>query len=274
MEAATETTPEITAPVQLFHRFSRYLHIGEGAAECEHSEDGACEDPTHFHAWVRLPNQFERESMRDRATAAKARKLRSLKDPESDARVVMESDLDALRIRGETGPLVEELVNQSFLEDHLQALTDVNEDGEYDTIDEDRVRLQEIEKMPAEEQPEEGEELRKRLAEHTEKVNTARDALQLPHKQSLEGKTLYELVEMIREQRIENVGLGEFNSIYARWEWYIGTLKPKSGAGYPNERVYPSMEAFLKAPPEIIEEVMVTVNALETEQGGLLKGSS
>src|SRR4051812_13441277 len=68
---------------QMFE-FSGYVHVGPGAKECEHGEDGECDNAVHFHAWTRLPNPFQQQAIREKANAAKARKRRVLRDPESD----------------------------------------------------------------------------------------------------------------------------------------------------------------------------------------------
>src|SRR5262245_8571172 len=71
------------APGELF-KFSAWVHIGVGADECEHAQTGNCADPGHFHAWCRLPNQFQHQDIRERALAAKARRIRQLRDPATD----------------------------------------------------------------------------------------------------------------------------------------------------------------------------------------------
>src|ERR1700726_392288 len=99
LDAAIEAShpkPAQAEAAKMF-RYSSYLHVGPGAEECGHREDGECTDPTHFHAWCRLPNKFQHRDLYTKAQAAKARRLRLLNQPDSDASEVLESELDGLR---------------------------------------------------------------------------------------------------------------------------------------------------------------------------------
>jgi hypothetical protein len=278
-ESTAETSPAETDTPKGIYSYSRYVHVGPGAEECEHREDGACEDSSHFHAWCRLPNQFERKSLRDKGLAARARKLRTLEDPESDSRVVMDGELRAIANRGDTAALVEEIVNQEFLRDQLSAMEQVAEDadGDWDLIDEDKERLRALEALPEEERSEEEfTGLRKRISDYTEKVNAAREEIQAPRKDAIEGKSIDELVDIVREQRMENIANQEQNEEYAKWQWYIGTFKPKSPdkPGFPDERMWADINGFTHAAEEEIEAVSVAIGALEAESAASLKGFS
>src|SRR6059058_472198 len=88
---------EATRSTSELFRWSDYVHVGTDADTCEHAEDGMCADPQHFHAWVCLPNTFQIRDIADKARAAKARKVRALRDPESDSYAVLEEDLAELR---------------------------------------------------------------------------------------------------------------------------------------------------------------------------------
>jgi hypothetical protein len=52
-----------------------------------------CANPDHFHAWIRLPNKFQHADIHAKALASKARRMRALRDPESDASVVMDAEI-------------------------------------------------------------------------------------------------------------------------------------------------------------------------------------
>src|SRR6516225_2883828 len=92
-DGAAEATKSTT---ELF-RWSDYVHIGRDAESCEHATDGECSEEGHFHAWVCLPNTFQIRDIADKARAAKARKVRALRDKGSDSHEVLEMDLDDLR---------------------------------------------------------------------------------------------------------------------------------------------------------------------------------
>lgn len=291
----TETTTAETSPAEeatagKMHQFSRYIHVGPGAETCaciktvtdgrgeEHVvADGSCEDPEHFHIWVRLPNQFERESLRDKASAAEARKLRALHDLDSDSRIILDGELEAIVRADDREALIGEITGQNFLEDHLQALKEIAEeaDGDYDTIDEDRERLRALEEMPEEERPsEEFEQLRVRLADHTEKVNKRRDEIEKPRREAVAEKPIEELCSIVRDLRIESAGNTTRRQEYGKWEWYICSFKPKSPdkPGFPNERAFGSIDHFTSSPPEVIDAIANVVVELEREAGEALKG--
>lgn len=272
-----ETSPAENGTANKMHRYSDYLHLGPDAEDCEHAIDGACTNVDHSHIWCRLPNQFERTSLSEKAAAAAARRLRVLRDPESDPRVILDGEIESLRINDQRDDMIAEITNSDFLADHLTALKEIGEedDGEWDTIDEDRERLRALEEMAHEDRPaEEYQELSAHLAKHTELVNERRDAVQLPRKQEMEAKPIEELCEVLRDQRIDAMGTAARREEYAKWQWYVCAFKPKSPdkPGFPSERYYSSIDAFSHAPPEEIEAISELVSTLDREASENLKG--
>jgi len=271
---AETTVAEDATPVKM-HRFSTYLHVGPGAEECEHREDGACTERDHFHGWCRLPNQFERDTLREKAGAAAARRLRILRDEDSDMRVILDGELEALKARDDRDSLIEEITGKNFLEDHLRALQEVAEENEdYKTIDDDRERLRALEEMAEDERPtEEFEHLQTHIKDHTDLVNARRDDIEEPRREAVKEKTIDELCDIVREQRIDALGNASRTEAYSKWEWYICTFKPKpSDKGFPNERVFPHINEFTAAPPEVLEAIATTITDLEKEANDSLKG--
>lgn len=277
-EPQPETSPAEQATPAKMHRFSSYLHVGEGAVECEHAEDGACEEQGHMHMWVRMPNQFERKAIGDKAAAAAARRLRVMHDEDSDARAILEGELLTLQMANERDPLLSEIIGAHFLDDHLKAVKEVEEDDpeKWATIDEDRERLRALEEMAEEDRPEEEfTELRKHLNEHTTAVNEARERIEEPRKAAFEQNSIEELVEIVREKRIENISNQARREEYAKWQWYTCTLAPKSPdkPGFPSERYFSSIDAFVKAPEEAVEAIAELTAQLEAEAQEQLKSS-
>src|SRR5438445_543555 len=78
--APSENGAEATRTTKHLFSYSKYVHAGDGAEECEHREDGKCEDAAHFHGWVCLPNSLQHRDILDKARAAKARRRRALRD--------------------------------------------------------------------------------------------------------------------------------------------------------------------------------------------------
>lgn len=275
-----ESSPAEDSTPAKMHKFSEYVHVGPGAAECEHGQDGQCQDPLHFHAWCRLPNQFERKSISEKATAGEARALRALRNVESDKRVILDGELAGVIARNDREALIEEIVGEEFLQDHLRAVAEIaqeDEEDQWETIDEDRERLRALDEK-AEDDRDAGEyqELGDRIAEHTRLVNERRDAIQIPKRQAVADKSVEDLADIVREARIEQAGEARRREDYLKWELHVCTLKPKdpSKPGFPNERAFGSIDDFTSGPPEALEAITSTITALEQEAADHLKGSS
>lgn len=293
----TETTPEDAeaeapppeqnealreTPQRLF-RFSRYIHVGVKADECPDRENGACGDPLHFHAWIRIPNQFQHDSIREKALAAKARKLRQFKDPESDAAAIMDTELDEMVAQNDREAFINEILQKDFIRDYSRAvadLTDADTDDEegFAHIQTDVERYRALSTMPADERPdEEFKELSQQIERYNEALEGTLREVQAPVRATLEEKGTEDLRDMVRIDRIEMVGSEVFNSEYARWEWLVCTFKPKdmeTKPGLPSERVWSDVNQLQNAAPEVIEALEQAFMELEAEAGQDLKGSS
>lgn len=275
------------------HNFSGYIHVGPGAEECEsivtitdkrgvesRVPNGKCDDNDHFHAWVRMPNQFERKSIIDKAAAAEARRLRAFRDPESGESLVLDNEVEMLVIRGEREELIDEIVGSDFFQDHLRAVKEVaeedeKEDGEWATIEEDRERLNSLrDRAPEDRNEEEYAELGERIARHAEIVNARRDEIQAPRRQALTETPLADLGTMVRQLRVDAMASGTSREEKLKWEMYICTLRPKNPEkpGFPSERCFSSIDTFVAAAPEVLEAIAQTVTRLNQEAGGHLKG--
>lgn len=265
-------------------RYSTTLHIGPGAEECEHrdadhpTKDGAgCEDAEHYHLYLRIPNQFGHSDIREKALAAKARRRRQLEDPESDSHIVLEADIDAIRRAGEEvrETLIDELLQRDWLKDYLDAQKDVEERDEFEHIGADRERWQELDKMDAEDRPqEEYDELVKHITEFEDAVDARRLEIQKPRREALLGKEFEDLLALVREQRIDNDSQALFMETYSKWMWHVGTLHP-AASGQPKERFFDSIEEIHVASPEVVLALTEQFTKLESALAGSSgKGSS
>jgi len=272
--AEPEHSPAETANANQMFRYSDYVHVGPGAAECEDAEDGKCGNPLHFHVWIRLPNQFQHSSIREKALAAKARKLRQLRDPESDARAIVESDLDEfIDSAASDDDIIDALANKDFFQVHLRAMREVQDEDEFKTIDEDRERLKALQAKPEEERDaEEFKELEAHNSAYMDRVEEVRNGLQRPLRESLQGKPREELRELLLKERIAKEGQDEFNRTYSIWEWYIATLKPVPEGQLPSERYFAHIDHLRAAAPEVIEALEEAFNGIEAEAGRQLRG--
>lgn len=264
MEAATvpTDTPAARDTAQQF-RYAAWVHEGPGADECEHREDGACSDVEHFHAYVRLPNQFQHSDIRQKAMAARARRMRQLRDPETDSYAILEAELEELHRVGDRLTLVEELVRKDWWKRHLEAARDVEEREEFEHVAQDRERLAEIERMDPDDRPqEEDEELRRHLAAFGEAVEARRNELEEPLREALNERDMNELVDLVREDRIAADAQAAFMETYSKWQMFAGTLRPSS-EHRPKVRVFDDITELESAEPEVVEALRMQFANLE-----------
>lgn len=286
IEVATEVPEQDEAaktPEQLF-RYSGWVHLGPGAEGCEavNENEGQndCSDPRHFHAWCRLPNQFQHREIREKALAAKARKTRQLRDPESDANAILEENLDAIAHQGDDALelLVEELVGREWWQDYAEAARDVQEMEEgvdehddpirpFQYVERDEARVDELKAMPESERPkDEVEELERHLSRYMEALRARQEEIVEPKRQALRDKGVNGLVDLVRDQRVNAAGMDEFMHTYSVWTWLVGTFRKPGG-----DHVWPTDPSALRdVAPEVIEAIRELFDDLErTERRGL-----
>jgi hypothetical protein len=266
-------------------KYAETIHVGPGAEECEHRDaehpmrDGAgCEEPEHYHLYLRLPNQFQHSDIREKALAAKARRRRQLEDEETDSGTVLQADMDAIRRLGEgtRESIVDELLTPDWLQDYQNAQQDVIEKhDEFAHIDQDRERWRKLDALEAEERPqEEYDELMKHLSRYEDLVDERRRELQGPRREALDARPFEELVGLLREHRIDSESRAAFMEMYSRWLWYIGTLKP-TATDQPKERFFENEDELHNAPPPVILALTEEYRRLESNRVGPSgKGSS
>jgi hypothetical protein len=271
MEQATIITENHSAPkaeaetsVQKLLRYSDYCHVGPGADTCDEGEKGTCEDPFHYHFYCRLPNQFQHGDIREAALAAKARRMRQLRDPEADSWAILQADMETLKRENSTDALITEITGKNWFRHYMESVKDVQELDEFEHIEADQARLAEIEQMDDDLRPkDEYEELKRHIEAFNEAVDKKVEEATQPEKDALAGKTVDELIEIIREDRIEAEGNNSFMQVYSLKQMHVGTLKPVEH-GTPKERAFSSVEELGEAPPEVVEALIVTFRDLET----------
>jgi hypothetical protein len=274
---STPTTPidppeqaEQTAqadPAVKLNRFSDWVHIGPGAEECEHRFDGKCTDEEHFHAWCALPNKFQVADIREKSQAARARVIRQAKDPSTDRYEILENQLAEAKEQGST-VMVEELLSRNMYRLQHQAMRELaeEEDSEFATIEDDQSRWRELEGMEeADRDADEYNELTAHLQKWNEAVDERYEELVQPEKDSLEGRTEEELVEMMRDIAVREQADGVFMRTFAKYQWLLCTLKPRGEQKRPVERVFADVGQLQAAPPEVVAALEVTFNDLEAQ---------
>lgn len=276
-EAAAEKTR------QDMFRYASLVHVGEGAEECEHAEDGACQDDTHFHAWVRLPNPFQVRDIAEKAKAARARKVRMMKDTESDAYVVLESELDGIKSEESRPLLVSEILDGDFVQDYdaaMKAVLDMDDpdyvpkddDDEipklYANIRQDQEEYERQSLLPEDQREEDYEELQKTMARFGDHLQEELEKIKEPRTKQLNERPIEELVDIIRQERIKSDGDEAYLHTYNSWMWFVCTFKPKK-TGTPNERVFKDFTQFkYETPSEVIAVLQQTFTRLEGSLAG------
>lgn len=274
-EERAEHSPAETRDSSQLFEFSRYVHIGPAADQCPDGENGKCDNNLHVHLWIRLPNPFQHASIREKAQAAKARRLRLLRDEDSDARIVIEGALEDAISGEDRESLIEEIANKEFMQDHLKAMRNVMEDEEFKTVEDDQERARALQAMDSAERPhEEYEELQSHLAKFNERVTSERDKLQAPLRESVAEKSIEELADLVRKDRIQADAQVAFNDSYSKWEWFVGTLKPRDpDKGLPVDRHFSSIDQLAAMPPEVYNALDYHFTQIEAAQGRALKNS-
>lgn len=262
--------------------YQTWVHVGPGAENCEdvHEDVGTveCNNPLHFHAWLRLPNPFQHRDIRERALAAKARRIRALREPDTDLHEILEEEVDTLARRGEAirPEIVDELVRGDWWKHLLDATrelgleTDDKDELRWQHIDEDRLRLGEIREMPTDDQPEpERDQIEKRLTAYELALEKKREELAQPTRDELEALDISTLLDRLRDSRIEAEGSAIFQHIYAEQEWLSCTYRAVDG-----EPWFPRTAELHSQPSSVISAIQVAFRDLEREKGGFAQGNS
>lgn len=290
IEAPPTEAPQAVAEKdrdELF-QWNGWVHVGDGAEDCALAQatkaEGyklgaavpACEDAAHFHAWVRLPNPFQRGDIAEKAQAAKARKLRELRDPESDAAVVLTEELESLRdAEGGRDVLMDEIVEREYQQDLIAATQEVMdtddpnspEDGDagklYATIDQDIEELDRQDALPEDER--DGyDRLKAHVDGYREAVEDAIERLRQRRRDALAERSWDDLIAMARRDRLEYIGNEAYLKAYNAWQMYTCTYKPKR-SGLPSERVWGDVQDMrTNSAPEVQPALALTFNSLES----------
>lgn len=271
---------EHAGAAQMF-AFSSFIHVGPGAAECEAIDrqtfDCSCSNPAHFHAWARLPNQFQRRDIVQKAEAAAALAEQVCRTEGTSAHAVMESEMRVLSQAGSVTVIADELLQESWAQNYLTATQEVNQDERFEHIEAQRehyaaLAVAENDK-PEDEQSDEYKVLGASIAAYVAEVRERYIAIEKPERDRLEALGLDQLVDALRDLRIRKLGKAAFWDTYYQWMWYVGTLKIEADPTYrrPWRRVWASLGSveseepgsLWSAAPEIIEVVKTTFSELD-----------
>jgi hypothetical protein len=224
--------------------------------------------------FIRLPNQFQHGDISTKARAAKARRMRQLRDPETDAFLVLDDEMDELRRANDRTALIDEIVGKDWYTDHKAAVADVQEQEEYAHADEDEARLFALRDLnPDQRDADEYGALERHLAAYSDAVTAAREERQGPRRRALEDVDLDDLIQTVREDRIAAEGRITFDQHFSMWEWFVGTFHVEQD-DTPGERYFNSIEEVQSAPAEVLEVLRRAFTDLESAFGRGLTGNS
>ena len=271
------TEPAQNATVAKMFKYSQFIDVGEGADECEHSRDGACEDPEHFHAWCRLPNPIQQEAIRKKGAAAKARLVRRYTDRDSDESVVLDSELAAMADPVFVGGLIDELLAAQFTTDYIEADQNVREMERFEHYPEDRAeyaRLEETEgQKPVDEQSAEYKDLADNSTAFIETLREEVEKIQGPKREEFKSRSVDEIVELVRNKRIEGFADNEFLDVFNTWVWLVGTFRVDihDALRRPTKQMWerlgvadlPEAGTMFAESPEVVNELRQTYGELQ-----------
>ena len=271
--STTIPLPASREPAALY-RYSVWLHVGLGAEDCPEVNEGdgsnVCGDRSHFHAWCRLPNPLQQAEIRQRALAAKARKIRQLRDPCADVHEILEEELAGLAREGERARtrITEELLALDYWRDYYEAMMEVRQiDDEsseddaklYAHVEDDQARFMRLSAMPEADRPaDEHAELEKHLARYQKALDAALSMRQEPKRDALDGLSVSELLEQLRDKRIEGEAQREFQRVFEIHEWLSCAYASPDGAP-----VLADLEILERAAPEIVAGLQATFTDLK-----------
>lgn len=285
--AAEPTAEAMKDAEQALFRWNLWIHVGSGAQECQHRTDGTCSENGHFHAWVRLPNPWQDRDIVDKATAARARYKKMLRDPESDQALALDELRESLR-ESDKGILVEELVEKHWPEDYATACRAVDEmedpeyvptgeDGEvvpkrFAHIDQDREEWQRQVGLPEEQRTPDYAQMEKNITEYGEAVEEELEKCRAPRREAFSQMGIEELVAKIIPGRIEEHATEQYLHWHAAWTWLACTYKGCK-TGTPNERVWKDINTMKQqAPPEVVHALRAAFDELDRSLAASRRG--
>lgn len=237
-----------------------------------------------FRCFVRLPNDFQHKDIREKAMAAKARRVRALKNPSTDSFEVLEFELEAVaQSEGAVDNLVHELLLERVDRDRYEAIQEVNQEEEWEHVRQDQERFRSMQSMTSDERSEEEwQTLINHLAKYAQAIEDKTTEIQAPRRQALEALGLDGLLEKVRERRIDAEGRRVFNDTYSFWQIYSGALKLPEGFDpdnvtmetMPRERIFATEQELRECDALIATNIQLAFEALEGALSSMTAGNS
>lgn len=274
MEAATlSETPAVQdaptavaeVPTSKLFEWSGDVHVGEGASTCNDAVHGTCTNADHFHAWICLANAFQTRDIGDKARAAKARKIRAMRDAGGDGReasdsyVTLEAILDEVARENADG-LIDEVVQESVAKQLGTIFRELKEDERFVNSDQDSEELSRQQLLPEDErdadefaqlqqaQEDFAKELEGKVKERTER-----------ERETVERLPDGDRLELLRTKRINEQASEAYMHAYYTWLMFVGTRKLTQH----NARLFSHINDLKMAAPEVVAALREKLNELE-----------
>lgn len=261
---ATRTTSEL-------FQWSTFVHVGDGAEECEHRLDGECQAEEHFHCWLCLPNLFQQRDLNDKARAAKARKRRTLMQsgadgaPASDAYLVLEEQLEGWALSDRAyETLVRLIAERNVLQQYREIMDELAELEQFENRGQDVEEYQRL--LDVEEDERDGEafdRLRADMEDYAHEFEERRKARVERELEALTNTPREDVIDIERQFQIGEISSEVYLHIYYTWAYFtcarVPTLK-----GHANKRIFKSPDDLRDAPPEVLIALKDAYRSLET----------
>jgi lipopolysaccharide biosynthesis regulator YciM len=203
-----------------------------------------------------------------------------LRNEDSDPRVILESQLDDLR-HADKSIVVDELVDQHFPEDYAKAVREVSElddpdhipeDDEeirklYADIEQDREEYERQRGLDEEKRGDDFEELEATMGRYSKAIEEAMERIQKPRRDNWMAMEMSELIDIVRQDRIEEAAGEAYLHTFNAWQWYVCTYKPRA-IGVPNERYFSDFNVMrFETPTEVVLTLRAAFEELEQAMG-------
>jgi hypothetical protein len=254
---------EVSRSAEELFEWSGYVHVGGGASECPNRETGECGEFRHFHAWVHLPNAYQVRDIGDKARAARARKVRTLKDPASDASAVLDGELDDLRDEEGMERLIKLLAQRAVEKGLLDVVAGMQKDERFEHHAQDAEEYARLQGVPEDERDaEEYARLQADMLAYADELQKVFDKRQAQEEAQLKRVPADEVIALERKERVRRIADEVYLHTYYTWAIYACVLVPVADA-FPTERVFKDPEALKRAPREVVVALRSKIRTLE-----------
>lgn len=268
------TLPTVPEPAQRepdsLYRYSTWVHVGHGADSCDQVDveagTSSCTDPAHFHAWCRIPNDFQDREIREHARGASARKRRQMRKDGTSANEVLEEGLEELREAADGREKAEsEIIGSEWFGDYMEAVREVRDlddpdeaTGDEDngpepklfaSIDVDMARFQRLVQEESDPNGDEYKELATHVADYQTRVQAAVEERVVPKRARLAAQDDDTVFAELRAKRIELSGQEEFLHHFNAHGWLACSYKQQAG---DPETCFRDLAHMESAAPEVL----------------------